>query len=151
MASPESCNEEPLTQQIDVYGLGALIFFLLTKEKPYAYNSHDDNDFSFTKSSNIAISDKKSLLLSTGQQAERNNKKANKEEIMDAVIAHWIQSGVAPVLSQELNKQKDDDPAVQGMISVMRQAMQYDPQLRPTAQSLANQLLQLLLDLDLDP
>ena len=94
-----------LSEKIDEYGLGTIIFFALTKEYPYHYNLP-------------------SLKIGSDSDAE---------------VTHMIQQGMTPKLPVFIEESKD--PAIKCMVSVMRQAMVPDPNHRPTARILSNELV----------
>jgi hypothetical protein len=176
MVSPESCLESTsLTEKIDVYGLGSIIFFILTQgHVPYAFNEFSDNDSDNDNDDND--SDKEPLTDDTMDHIridEDDDDDANRRR--EEAIATAIMQGVPPLLPSELealmisssqeqeqedsndndnadNNDSNDDSndnrkAIRTMIRVMRQAMQYHPQDRPTARTLADQLQRTLQEL----
>jgi serine/threonine protein kinase len=151
MASPESCLErDSLTEKIDVYGLGSIIFFILTQgHVPYAFNEFSDDEPSDGRDNDNTKDNDNSALL----RRLIDNKDEDTNRRREEAVATAIMQGVPPILSSELlalissNQEQDDDDddngnmkAVRTMITVMRQAMLYHPQDRPTARTLADQL-----------
>ena len=98
-----------LTEKIDVYALGRLIFEFLSWYPLYSYELQYDEDLSFSN-------------------------KSMEEKILQVIT----NPDKPPQLPQSV--ENSTDPVIVGLISVMRQALQYNASDRPSAQDVANEL-----------
>jgi len=96
--SPEECNNQPLTEKIDIYSFGHILYFILTGHAPY------------TSPNKLSISQIK-------QSIKEGNHSTIKEQYLNST-----------------------DPATQNLVHLILKCWEHNPQDRPSAVEIQNQL-----------